>query len=59
MNALYFDWNTQRDERCEEIHAALGCWRGVFPHSARACDRVVNLPWFPKMRREHVEGVAA
>jgi hypothetical protein len=38
-----------------------GEWRqknwGTFPHCGRAGDRAVSLPWFPKNRREPVEGI--
>ncbi len=39
----------------QKAYAALGYERGAFPHTERACDRVLSLPIYPEMPPEHVE----
>jgi dTDP-4-amino-4,6-dideoxygalactose transaminase len=43
----------------QKAYAGLGHERGAFPHTERACDRVLSLPIYPEMPREHVEYAAS
>jgi len=42
----------------QQAYAGLGHARGSFPHSERACDRVLSMPLFPEMTTEQAEYAA-
>lgn len=42
----------------QPAYRSLGYASGTFPHSERACQRVLSLPLFPAMTNEQVEYVA-
>jgi dTDP-4-amino-4,6-dideoxygalactose transaminase len=43
----------------QTAYLSLGCPAGTFPHSERACERVLSLPLFPSMTAEQINYVAA
>jgi dTDP-4-amino-4,6-dideoxygalactose transaminase len=43
----------------QKAYAGLGHARGAYPHTERACDRVLSMPLYPEMPREHVEYAAS
>jgi dTDP-4-amino-4,6-dideoxygalactose transaminase len=42
----------------QKAYAGLGHERGDFPHTERACDRVLSMPIYPEMPSEHLEYAA-
>lgn len=43
----------------QKAYARLGHERGDFPHTERACDRVLSMPIYPEMPLDQVEYAAA
>jgi dTDP-4-amino-4,6-dideoxygalactose transaminase len=43
----------------QKAYAGLGYARGAYPHTERACDRVLSMPLYPEMPLEHVEYAAS
>jgi dTDP-4-amino-4,6-dideoxygalactose transaminase len=43
----------------QNAYTELGYARGSFPHSERACERVLSLPIYPEMPQEHIERAAS
>jgi dTDP-4-amino-4,6-dideoxygalactose transaminase len=43
----------------QKAYAGLGHGPGSFPHTERACDRVLSLPFFPEMTTEQAEYAAS
>lgn len=43
----------------QPAYASLGHTVGSFPHTERACERVLSLPLYPEMPDEHVEHTAS
>jgi dTDP-4-amino-4,6-dideoxygalactose transaminase len=39
----------------QAAYADLGYKRGAFPHTERACERVLSMPLYPEMPLDHVE----
>jgi dTDP-4-amino-4,6-dideoxygalactose transaminase len=43
----------------QDAYAWLGHGQGSFPHTERACERVMSMPLYPEMRLEQAEYAAA
>ena len=43
----------------QKAYAGLGHARGAYPHTERACDRVLSMPLYPELPLEHVEYAAS
>jgi dTDP-4-amino-4,6-dideoxygalactose transaminase len=43
----------------QNAYASLGYERGTFPHTERACDRVLSMPMFPELTTEQVRYAAS
>jgi dTDP-4-amino-4,6-dideoxygalactose transaminase len=42
----------------QPAYADCGVPQGTLPHSERACDRVISLPFYPRLHPEQIENVA-
>jgi dTDP-4-amino-4,6-dideoxygalactose transaminase len=47
-----------RPVHLQPAYSSLGYPPGIFPHSERACERVLSLPMFPSLTAEQIAHVA-